>query len=136
MSLVDVVAQRVAAAPPTVQAGAPVEAGLVAAPVGRALLVLVDQRVDEEMDGPLVGTFDRLLKSCDETGELEKPEILVFGTISWGRSDFWAQRHRPQSLTVAPLAPPKSVPSCLLLLLSGGFASDGRSARRGARVAN
>lgn len=71
MSLVDVVAQRVAAVPPTVQADAPVEAVLVAAPVGRALLVLVDQGVDEEMDGSLVGTFDRLLEPCDEMGELE-----------------------------------------------------------------
>lgn len=65
------VAQRVAAAPPAVQADASVEAALVAAPVGRALLVLVDQGVDEEVDGSLVGTFDRLLKPCDETGELE-----------------------------------------------------------------
>lgn len=65
------VAQRVAAVPPTVQADASVEADLVAAPVGHALLVLVDQGVDEEMDGSLVGTFDRLLKPCDEMCELE-----------------------------------------------------------------
>lgn len=65
------VAQRVAAVPPTVQAHASVEAALVAAPVGRALLVLVDQGVDEEVDGPLVGTFDRLLEPCGETAELE-----------------------------------------------------------------
>lgn len=65
------VAQRVAAVPPTVQADASVEAALVPAPVGRALLVLVDQGVDEEMDGSLVGTFDRLLEPCEERGELE-----------------------------------------------------------------
>lgn len=51
--------------PPTVQADASVKAALVPAPVGRALLVLVEQRVDEEMDRSLVGTFDRLLKPCD-----------------------------------------------------------------------
>lgn len=70
MSLVDVVAQRVAAVPPTVQADASVEAAFVSTPVRRALLVLVEQRVDEEVDRSLVGAFDRLLKTCDEMVEV------------------------------------------------------------------
>lgn len=133
VTLVDVVAQRVAAVPPTVQADASVEADLVAAPVGRALLVLVDQGVDEEMDGSLVGTFDRLLKPCDEMGELENlrfwcPEQSPGDDQTSGHLD---ECHHPQSLTVPTLAPPKSVPSCLILLLSGGSAgssaqTDGR----------
>lgn len=49
--------------PAAVQADAPVEAALVSAPVGPALLVLIEQRVDEEVDGSLVGTFDRLLET-------------------------------------------------------------------------
>lgn len=71
MNLVDVVAQRVAAVPPAVQADASVEASLVSARVRRALLVLVEQRVDEEMDRSLVRTFDRLLKTCNEMGQLQ-----------------------------------------------------------------
>lgn len=51
--------------PPTVQADASVKAALVSAPVGHALLVLVEQRVDEEVDRSLVGTFDCLLKPYD-----------------------------------------------------------------------
>lgn len=66
VKLVDVVAQSVAAMPPTVQAEASVKAALVPAPVGHVLLVLVEQRVDEEMDGSLVGAFDCLLKPCEK----------------------------------------------------------------------
>lgn len=61
--LLDVVAQRVAAILATVQADAFVKDAVVPAPVGRALLVLVQQRVDEQMDGSLVSAFHRLLET-------------------------------------------------------------------------
>lgn len=61
--LPDVVAQRVAAILAAVQAGALVEDAVVPAPVGHALLVLVQQRVDEQMDGALVSALDRLLEA-------------------------------------------------------------------------
>lgn len=66
--------------PPTVQADASVKAALVSAPVGHALLVLVEQRVDEEMDRSLVGTFECLLKPCDMMRWLDlRTGVLDFG---------------------------------------------------------
>lgn len=62
-SLLDVVAQSVAAVLPAVQTDALVEAAVVAAPVGSALLVLIQQRVDEEMDRSFVSAFHRLLET-------------------------------------------------------------------------
>lgn len=55
--LVDVVAQRVAAALLAAEAQALAEAVHVAALVARARHVLMQQGVDEEVHRPLVGTF-------------------------------------------------------------------------------
>lgn len=65
-NLLDVVAQGVAAILATVQADAFVKDAVVPAPVGHALLVLVQQGVDEQMDGSLVSALDGLLEACDE----------------------------------------------------------------------
>lgn len=117
-NLVDVVAQSVAAMPPTVQADASVEAALVSAPVGHALLVLVKQRVDEEMDGSLMGTFDCLLKPCD---------MMRWLNFRTGFVDFWFLSTVSQKLCfittsriighVTPsLSSPKSIPLCQIFL--------------------
>lgn len=64
----------------TVQADSSVKAALVSTPVGPALLVLVEQRVDEEVDRSLMGTFDCLLKPCDMMRWLTfRPGFLDFG---------------------------------------------------------
>lgn len=62
--LLDVVAQGVAAVLPAVQADTLDESTVVAAPVGHALLVFIQQRVHEQMDRALMSTFDRLFKAC------------------------------------------------------------------------
>jgi len=59
--LVDVVAQLVAAVLPAAEAHALVEGLSGVAAVGHALLLGVQQRVDEQVDGALVGTFDELV---------------------------------------------------------------------------
>lgn len=65
--LLDVVAQGVAAVLPAVQADAPDESAVVAAPVGRALLVFIQQRVHEQMDGALMSALHCLFKACEES---------------------------------------------------------------------
>ena len=55
--LADVVAHRVAAALPAAEAQAAVEHVATAAPVGLGSLLLVQQRVDEQVDGALVFTL-------------------------------------------------------------------------------
>lgn len=72
-NLLDVVAQGVAAILATVQADASVEDAVVPAPVGHALLVLVEQGVDEQMDGSLVSALDGLLEACDRRNTKEVP---------------------------------------------------------------
>lgn len=62
--LPDVVAQRVATVLAAVQAHALIEGAVVRAAVGGALHVLVQQGVDEEVDGALVGALHGLLKTC------------------------------------------------------------------------
>lgn len=74
-NLLDVVAQGVAAILATVQADAFVEDAVVPAPVGHALLVLVEQGVDEQMDGSLVSAFDCLLEACDEKHKEQDAQI-------------------------------------------------------------
>lgn len=69
--LLDVVAQGVAAILATVQADAFVKDAVVPAPVGHALLVLVQQGVDEQMDGSLVSAFHRLLETYVRKHERE-----------------------------------------------------------------
>ena len=59
--LVDVVAELVAAVLPAAEAQAFVEGLLGVAAEGCALLVGVEQGVDEEVDGALVGTLDQLI---------------------------------------------------------------------------
>lgn len=66
VNLLNVVAQRVAAILAAVQADAFVEGTVVPAPVRHDLFVLVEQRVDEQMDGALVSALDCLLEACDE----------------------------------------------------------------------
>lgn len=63
--LVDVVAQLVAAVLPAAEAQAFVEGLLGVAAEGHALLVGVEQRVDEEVDGALMGTLDQLVHIWD-----------------------------------------------------------------------
>lgn len=63
--LVDVVAELVAAVLPAAEAQAFVEGLLGIAAVGHALLLGVDQRVDEQVDGALVGTLDQLVHICE-----------------------------------------------------------------------
>lgn len=63
--MVDVVAELVAAVLPAAEAQAFVEGLLGTAAVGHALLVGVEQRVDEQVDGALVGTLDQLVHICD-----------------------------------------------------------------------
>lgn len=62
--LVDVVAQLVAAVLPAAEAQTLVEGLSGVAAVGQALLLGVQQRVDEQMDRALVGTFDKLVHIC------------------------------------------------------------------------
>lgn len=59
--LVDVVAELVAAVLPAAEAQAFVEGLLGVAAEGHALLVGVEQGVDEEVDGALVGALDQLV---------------------------------------------------------------------------
>lgn len=59
--LVDVVAERVAAVLPAAEAQAFVEGLLGVAAVDQALLLYVQQRVNEQVNGALVGTFDQLV---------------------------------------------------------------------------
>lgn len=66
--LVDVVAECVAAVLPAAEAQAFVEGLLGAAAVDQALLLGVQQRVDEQVDGALVGTFDQLVHICGGQG--------------------------------------------------------------------
>lgn len=63
--LVDVVAERVAAVLPAAQAHPLVEGVFGVAAVGHALLLVVEQGVDEQVDGALVGTFDELVHVCN-----------------------------------------------------------------------
>lgn len=62
--LVDVVAELVAAVLPAAEAQTLVEGLFGVAAVGHALLLGVQQRVDEQVDGALVGTFDELVHIC------------------------------------------------------------------------
>lgn len=62
--LVDVVAELVAAILPAVEAHSLVEGVLGVAAVRHALLLGVEQRVDEQVDGALVGAFDELVHVC------------------------------------------------------------------------
>ena len=62
--LVDVVADFVAAVLPAAEAQALVEGLSGVAAVGLALLLDVEQGVDEKVDGALVGTFDDLARIC------------------------------------------------------------------------
>lgn len=59
--LVDVVAELVAAVLSAAQAQALVEGLLGVAAVGHALLLGVEQGVDEQVDGALMGAFDELV---------------------------------------------------------------------------
>lgn len=63
--LVDVVAELVAAVLSAAEAQALVKGLFGVAAVGHALLLGVQQRVDEQVDGSLVGTFDELVHICD-----------------------------------------------------------------------
>lgn len=62
--LVDVVAELVAAVLPAAEAQTLVKGLFRVATVGHALLLGVQQRVDEQVDGALVGTFDKLVHIC------------------------------------------------------------------------
>ncbi len=62
--LVDVVAELVAAVLPAAEAQTLVEGLFGVAAVGHALLLDVQQRVDKQVDGALVGTFDELVHIC------------------------------------------------------------------------
>lgn len=65
--LVDVVAELVAAVLPAAEAQALVEGLFGVAAVGHALLLRVQQGVNEQVDGALVGTFDELVHICKHT---------------------------------------------------------------------
>lgn len=76
--LVDVVAQLVAAVLAAAQAQALVEGVFGIAAVGHALLLGVQQRVDEQVDGALVGTFDKLVHICGtQSAETMRPGSRV-----------------------------------------------------------
>lgn len=62
--LVDVVAELVAAVLSAAEAQTLVKGLFGVATVGHALLLGVQQRVDEQVDGALVGTFDKLVHIC------------------------------------------------------------------------
>lgn len=62
--LVDVVAELIAAVLSATEAQALVEGLFGVAAVGHALLLDVQQRVDEKVDGALVGTLDQLVHIC------------------------------------------------------------------------
>lgn len=66
--LVDVVAELVAAVLPAAEAQTLVEGLFGVAPVGHALLLSVQQRIDEQVDGAFVGTFDKLVHICSTQG--------------------------------------------------------------------
>lgn len=75
--LVDVVADLVAAVPPAAEAHTLAEGLFGVAAVGQALLLDVQQGVDEQVDGALMGTFDELVHICGtESTEAVKPWCL------------------------------------------------------------
>lgn len=63
--LVDVVAELVAAVLPAAEAQSLVKGLFGVAAVGHALLLGVEKGVDEQVDGALVGTFDKLVDICN-----------------------------------------------------------------------
>ena len=74
--LVDVVAELVATVLSATEAQALVEGLLGVAAVGHALLLDVQQRVDEEVDGALMGTLDQLVHICStQNTETVKPRV-------------------------------------------------------------
>lgn len=66
--LVDVVAELVAAVLPAAEAQTLVKGLFGVAPVGHALLLSVQQRIDEQVNGAFVGTFDKLVHICSTQG--------------------------------------------------------------------
>lgn len=72
--LIDVVAELVAAVLSAAEAQALVEGLFGVATVGHALLLDVQQRVNEEMDGALMGTLDKLVHICStQNTKIVKP---------------------------------------------------------------
>lgn len=90
--MVDVVAQLVAAVLPAAEAQALVEGLLGAAAEGRALLVGVDQRVDEQVDGALVGALDQLVHVCEGRGHRQPPGGENLGRTGGGGATAAATR--------------------------------------------
>lgn len=96
--LVDVVAELVAAVLPAAEAQAFVEGLPGVAAKHRALLVGVEQRVDEEVDGALVGTLEELVHTC-EAQKVNALSIFRFlfcpaaGTMSESRNTWSSRAH-------------------------------------------
>lgn len=70
--LVDVVAELVAAVLPAAEAHPLVEGVLGVAAIGHALPLVVQQGVDEQVDGALVGAFDELVHVCNAQKRRER----------------------------------------------------------------
>lgn len=77
--LVDVVANLVAAVLSAAEAQTLVESLFGVAAVCHTLLLDVQQRVDEQVDGALVGTFDELVHICStaQSTEVVKKKIII-----------------------------------------------------------
>lgn len=76
-----VVADLVAAVLPAAEAHSLVEGVFGVASEGHALLLDVQQRVDEQVDGALVGAFDKLVHIC-ETESKERVRFLHVAQIT------------------------------------------------------
>lgn len=78
--LVDIVAKFVAAVLSAAETQALIKGLFGIAAVGHALLLGVQQRVDEQVDGALMGTFDQLVHICSagSRNTIKKIPFLLF----------------------------------------------------------
>lgn len=76
-NLVDVVAELVAAVLPAAEAHPLVEGVFGVAAIGHALLLVVEQGVDEQVDGAFMGTFDELVHVCNTQRERKTSAALL-----------------------------------------------------------
>ena len=86
-NLVDVVTELVAAILPAVEAHSLVKRLLGVAPVCHALLLSVQQRVDKQVDGALVGAFDELVHICDAHRAENKRNLFIYSQMTLSKRE-------------------------------------------------